>query len=68
MSMFTWYRPAGVDMSLTRQQLITIYKNAKHIHTQSQLPDVRRKAREIAVLVEQVVGQQDGLEASQWKD
>jgi hypothetical protein len=42
--------------SLTRDDYLKIYKNAKHIHAQSRLPDVRRAAKEIAVMVEGCVG------------
>ena len=55
-------------MSLTRDQLNSIYRDAKHIHAQSRLPDVRRAARRIAVAVEQVIGQQDSQPADTWKD
>lgn len=55
-------------MSLTRAQLEKIYRNAKHIHAQSRLPDVRRAAWEIGEAVEEVIGSQGGQPAYAWKD
>ena len=55
-------------MSLNREQYKKLYDNAKYIYLQSRLPDVRRKAKEIAALAEGVIGQQDRQPVECWKE
>jgi len=52
---------------MTRDEMTKLYKNAKHIFAQSRLPDVRRAAKEIAMIAEAHLGQQDGQPAENWK-
>lgn len=54
--------------SFTRDDYKRIYDNAKYIHAQSRLPDVRRKAREMAMMAEDAIGQVDPQPAETWKD
>lgn len=54
--------------SFTRDDYKRIYDNAKYIYSQSRLPDVRRKAREMAMMAEDAIGQVDPQPAETWKD
>lgn len=54
--------------SLNRAEMKTIYEDAKHIYTQSRLPDVRRKAKAIAAAMERCIGQIDAQPVECWKD
>lgn len=54
--------------SLTRADMETIYKDAKYIHGQSRLPDVRRKAKAIATALERCIGQIDSQPVECWKE
>lgn len=54
--------------SLNRAEMETIYKDAKHIFQQSRLPDVRRKAKAIAVAMERCIGQIESQPAETWRE
>lgn len=52
---------------MTREQLNATWRNARYIFLQSRLPDVRRAAKEIAVMVESQIGQVEGMPADTWE-
>ncbi|HKX35116.1 MAG TPA: hypothetical protein VJM79_00420 [Rhizorhapis sp.] len=54
--------------ALTRAEMLTIYQDARHIHAQSRLPDVRRKAKAIAAAMERCIGVQGGVSVDCWRD